>query len=318
MRRHSTKGQSIAEYVILAGMIAMSTIGALNVFGDSLSDKAEEFWVAFNANGPAAATVPTIAAAMPAAPPTGVQVALGGGGTVMQGSYTNAEELFNSLNNMVETGGAHGVTKETLGYLGQVVQQKLDAGEITQEDANELLWLADKGYEMAEVHAVIQNVMNATDPANLDTTAVSYGGQTYANVEELSKAQFHINGTMSNFNIETAFTTDDADIDNGTVLQSFVAKYKKMNTEGQFDNLPPDLSLLVQNSAKMIVQLADEVDDTITYNNTPPEEQVLKIKEKNAATVTKANAEIIENAAGGSGQGANNGNGKKVGHNKDD
>lgn len=304
MKRSGLRGQSLAEYALMAGLVVVSTIGALSVFGTELTGKTNEVWTALRGNGAATTPGATTAAntatatADAAAPQTGVVLSLGVDNELFDGRYGSAEELFSSLNTMVETGGAQGLTKQNLAYLEQVMQEKLDSGEMKQEEANELLWLADKGYEIAEVHRVVQTVLDTTEPAFLRDTPVTYNGKTYANVEQFTHKNFHISGTMNNFNIKSAFHTDTSKIENGTTLESFVAKYKQLDDEGKFKTLPPDLSLLVDNAAKMIVQLADEVDDTFN-GGTKPEELREKIKQKNAETVTRANAQLIETSAGG-------------------
>ena len=124
MMRYSS-GQSLAEYAIIAGVVAVASIGTIMVSGNALAvagpDILDEIFGgdSNNSAGPIAG-----GPAVSIAGTTPIAVTLASGAKITLPSYPT------NLAQSVETSGANGTSETILAAMEATIQQLIDAGEI--------------------------------------------------------------------------------------------------------------------------------------------------------------------------------------------
>lgn len=299
MKPRATTGQSLAEYVLIAGFLLLSSLAALTFFSTQLGNKTEDTWTAFTSS-PAEAHIHTLPDTSDD-PELGVNVSLGGGRAPMQGSYASTEELFSSLTTIVETTGGSGVTKEMFGYMEQLIAKNLAEGEINEDEANRLLELSSLGYQLSDTQAFVEQQLNsATSLNDLQNKPLSFAGKTYKNLGDMSSATLGAGAQYDTYQDITEYydEVEGLKLAGDSLLWHFIAKHKELDDAGVLSGLPTELAHLVTTVSGVTTQMSNEIDDTILLG-TSVEGVQQSAKESNTANVTAANAKIIETAGGG-------------------
>ena len=133
-----TSGQSLAEYAIIAGVVAVASIGTIVVSGNALATAGPGILDEIFGNGrggsggsntstsPNSGTTPPSVSDLSVSIPgsTPVTVTLASGAQIALPSYPT------NLTQAVETAGANGTSKAILAAMEATIQQLIDAGEI--------------------------------------------------------------------------------------------------------------------------------------------------------------------------------------------
>jgi Flp pilus assembly pilin Flp len=182
---HRTSGHTLSELGLLLAAIGIVLIGSLSLMGDNVSTMLTNIAGKDGmGDGTTSILAPvSVASAAEADPDQAGRVAspLSEAGLLTEqimGQYPT------DLGKEVMTTGANGTTAKLLATMDAVIQRALEQGTITQDEANRLQALSNKGHEIAEVEAFLEN-MAKTNPSAM-TRPFTYNGVSYPNAQALA------------------------------------------------------------------------------------------------------------------------------------
>ncbi len=173
------QGQSLTEYLLLGVLVAVIAIGGLSAFNQeleaSLPDLLDRIFngggngVASSAMGNSISINSGSGAQSTAIEGLGpVELTLSSGETITLTQYPT------DIPSVIETAGANGTTEILLANLEQVIQEFLQAEEITPEEARTLMNLANAGHEIASAQKTLEEAL-LNNPSALDPTLRTIG-----------------------------------------------------------------------------------------------------------------------------------------------
>ena len=191
---HKYKGQSLPEYGLVLGLVVVASIGALILLGSNISGTTETvsselanssvemaYHMAMNKNSDPTSMPQLLSQLGYAGETKTLSFTTPSGSTVVLSDYP--VDLAESL----ETLGSPGVTEVLAALMKETARQLVEQGDITTEQAINLVNLANKGYQISEVEGLL-----ATEALNnpLETSymgsLVTYNGYTYQNPYDMS------------------------------------------------------------------------------------------------------------------------------------
>lgn len=163
MRRiHFKAGQSITEYVLAGGLVALVAIAGLQLLNTGLMASMQGLSGKF---GPTAGA----AAAGGFATPGGITTATGG---------TAGMPSFQQVQQLVASGRGSEVNDRILDNLLTRVNELAAAGQITPDETGFLTALANQGYQIASLQRQMEDaVNNSSTPDALLDTELNFNGQ---------------------------------------------------------------------------------------------------------------------------------------------
>lgn len=180
-------GQSMTEYGLIGASLGLVAVAALALLGNNLSGLFDAMLSkpkpVQTANAPAP-TSPAEALQTPAPVPAPAT----GGNTVI--TLENGQQLSlnmpDSVAQSVQTIGANGTTDLLASNLTAMANQLLEKGEITQDQANSLIKLANQAHHMAEIQKILEksSAEMGNDVTAFKSTPVTIDGVTYPNSYE--------------------------------------------------------------------------------------------------------------------------------------
>ncbi len=211
--KKTLKGQSLSEYLLLATLIAIVSIGGLSVLANTAAnslpnllecifDGACENKTNNNGNSPS---------------PTGTAIEVSGGAgqgthlprpapntshvsfTLSNGSQITLTNYPTDLSCMIETAGGNGTTETLLANLEELITALVEAGEIDATQAGTLSDLANQGHLIAEYQGAIE----AFDANNSAWT----GGDYTINQTAITVSGYGRDLALTSTNVATATTT---------------------------------------------------------------------------------------------------------------
>lgn len=166
----SHKGQSLTEYSLAIGTVALSSIFALLLLSNNMKSQYSSMIPAYGntlaVTSPATLSVQPIT---PSSPSANKNTAL----------ITPVSSLADTQAQL-EVTGANGTTKALLNDLQVQVQQWLASGKITDDQANTLTILANQGHQVAEAEKALE------DAVAQGAEQISFKGNTYP-VQQFAK-----------------------------------------------------------------------------------------------------------------------------------
>ncbi|MGE0199462.1 MAG: hypothetical protein AB7P76_00685 [Candidatus Melainabacteria bacterium] len=263
------RGQSITELVILLVLVTVTCITALSSFSDNLLLAMGGMHTRMKGTGavadpggglPLPGTLPpTDPAPDPGVDPTpGVtppmvtdpnaySVAV----TLASGKQINLSGYPKSVAQTVETSGANGATMELANFLAAFAEQLEASGEITPEDKNLLMALANQGHEIAYIENLLEEMAATHDDQNgyMELT-VDYHG-TPMTVQELTDMIGFYNSHMDN-------TDPLSPVGAYPELEKFLNLYVQVDSAGALGD--PVVRQIVESLVGEIALLSDDVE----------------------------------------------------------
>jgi hypothetical protein len=263
----AASGQSMSEYTLIGGVVALSAVVALSFMGTRLSGlfgsmigKPQPMAPVTVANLPAPAPTLPPAVSTPAPPVVGTTAPPASGVSIHlpNGSSLNLS-LPTSIPHSVQTVGANGTTEMLASSLQTMANQMLASGDINQTQANTILQLANEAHHLAEIQKTLEDdsASNGTDVNAFKTKPVVIDGTTYANAYQAA----------------LSIGYDDAN-NRGPELQRFWDLYT--NATSAVYMWPPELKAVLEYHATAVNDLSDSMRvamrDIIQYNAGTPAE----------------------------------------------
>jgi hypothetical protein len=263
-------GQSLSEYGLIGGLVALCACTALVLMGNRLSGLFGAMIQKPNPQAPVAivavppAPLPAPEPALPAAP--------GSGGVSVQLSDGSSMKLSlpSDIAQSVQTVGANGTTDLLASSLETMAGQMLADGKIDQNQANVIQQLANEAHHLANIQKTLEEdtTRNGKDTAAFKTTPVTVDGTTYANAYEAA----------------LSIGYNDAH-QRGAELQRFWDLYTQVTSKTYM--WPPELKEVLQYHATAVNDLSDSMRvamrNMIKYHAITPAE----INDQIADTLTK-------------------------------
>ncbi len=166
-------GQGLAEYSLIAGMIVLLAIPALFLLGGNISDMAQSMIAPMPKNAKPSLNVASAAS-------------VAKGNSRHQPTNTLADALgfdaFSSkaLAKEIQTAGANGATEVLANRIEQIAQQKLAAGEMTQDQFNRMMALANQGHRLAAMESLVEDAAaKASNPQAFMDQTIVFEGKKY-------------------------------------------------------------------------------------------------------------------------------------------
>ncbi len=178
-KSHRQKGNTLAEYCLVAMLVVASSIGAWGLLGGGLNLNLEAMAKEMKSKGNRAQTAETNRIAA-------------------KDAHRKAEALANaanqglhnaSWNDVIETGvdpivttGGNGSTREMLNALKLSLKHAVDAGNLTPQQSNMANALANKGHSLAKMQSLLEKArFDAQGSADrYDAMRLDYNGRQYA------------------------------------------------------------------------------------------------------------------------------------------
>lgn len=195
-----------------------------------------------------------------------------------------------SLTQSLQTAGANGTTRQLASELQALTEKLLRDGLLTEVQAALLQQLANQGYEIAEVQALIEQQVSAAgnNRTQFDDLTITYNGKTYSMQDaglligwKDVRPKDLTNGSLS--------IDDEA----GSVLQTFLNLYRDaMETTSD-----PTLRALLEQLSEQIVITADSV-ETFTCKNDSSDYGPDEYLNRLAEVAGSASVETVHNSDG--------------------
>ncbi len=182
---HRQRGQTLVEYVMAGGLIALVGLGALVFLSGSLQSMLPDLLNRIFGDAPVTvAHAPSAEplGTMPTAPsgiPGTVKITLANGETVTLPGFPG------STSQAVETAGINGATKTLLANMQTFIDKLETAGDLTPEQVNMLRDLANAGHEVAEVERMLEEaaIASGADINAYRNMTLTYKGETHTVTE---------------------------------------------------------------------------------------------------------------------------------------
>jgi Flp pilus assembly pilin Flp len=229
------QGQQLSEYSLAIALIAVALITACTLFGASASDAIGSMVAGMNQAPPGkvAGPDPGHLTLQSAADGKSASIAaISANGSLM--TYAN------SLTSAIETSGANGTTTEILALLDNYINQSLDSGKLSPEQASYLTALSKQGYELANIEAVIEDMIK-NNPKALGQP-YTYNGVTYSSALTLALQ----------IGFDPVRKTNDAEVGR------FVELYNQALNHGALND--PEAKNIVMTLSNQIINIANGVE----------------------------------------------------------
>lgn len=248
------KGQQLGEYALALALIAVALITACTFFGASASDAIGSMVAGMNQSPPGKVTGPDPGHLTLQSTGNGTSasiVAISDNGSLM--TYAN------SLTSAIETSGANGTTTEILSLLDSYINQSLASGTLSPEQASYLTALSKQGYELANIEAVIEDMIK-NNPKALGQP-YTHNGVTYPSGVALAMQ----------IGFDPVQKTNDAEVGHFVELYNQALKHGALN-DPEAKNIVMTLSNQIINIANGVegaaVQIHDGIEPASNYNPT--------------------------------------------------
>lgn len=255
-------GQSLAEYTLLGGMLALTLIGGLTTLTNTLDATFLEMSNRFSGGAGAAANANGVNANN-----NEVNGFAEVNITLKDGSILNLADFPVNGASVIETSGANGYTKQLSNALLSLSKQLEEAGEITPEQSALFAQLAQRGHNMAGAQSAVEKVIKNngslawTEIAQLKVPYFSPDDtiQRWINAFDIpNKSMESIQAAIDAGQLETivphAYNHESA---------SFIHMYKDLKQSGAMNN--PQINEVVSHLAGEIFITAKSMVGTVKH-----------------------------------------------------
>jgi hypothetical protein len=232
MKKNGIPGNTLGEYGLVGALVLVSCLGGVALLGSSLEQVLDGFNQSLSVR-PKVSSAESAQGNSPvhSIPPSaqGVMQNPSGASPVGMTAATGSSKLM--LNNLtventaktIQVVGANGTTRELMKLLESRIQTMLAAGEITQEEANLLQELANKGHYLANVEKSLE------DAFMTGKTEIVFEGQSY-----LTEGFGHILGFNRALSVEERWEMDPKYAN--PALKPFAEVFAKVKQSPMFAN----------------------------------------------------------------------------------
>jgi hypothetical protein len=306
-----SKGQSVAEYALVGGLVLLVSIPALGTLNSVFNSKLGQSTTSMGT------LQQSLASFSPAATGTSAGSGSGQGGTTGSGTgstVAGAQTLTVDLGNgktitvpnyptnatqLIETAGTSGYTDQLMASISTFAQQLKDAGEITDTQFNALMALSNQGHKMGTIQKFLEDYVSAnptTDPA---TQTVLYNGQSYL-LEALIQTTGNNFGSWdgatktyvfqpsTDLNAIMSVPRDGSSYEN----DAFIDLYKAALSSGALNNA--SIKALVDNATYAVSAVGDSLEHNLLNR------QFDQLDKNVASTFTHQNSQAICETGNGS------------------
>ncbi len=290
-------GQTLAEYILAACLVAFVAIGALGMLSDSLRSSLPDLLDRIFGDGPTAGPTGggggSGGSASPLNPVTGTlnpptQIVLNDG-TILDLSVNPSQ-----LPTLVETNGANGTTRILASKLEELAKKLKESGELGETQINHLINLANQAHRMAKIEGLVEAA--AQDP-NFDfmNDRITFEGESlnpYYWAERVGT-----NPDVDVFNHEHHWGSNS---NKAVELHDLMEQYKMAKGSGALNN--PEVEALVTDLVGQIGDTAKAFHEaSLTMHLGLEGDQTLT--DMTASTLTHGHGSTICWTGGGSGSG---------------
>lgn len=258
---HKLPGQSLTEYALGIGLVALVSAGALMMLGNQLQGSFAGMLGSAPAPSPIGASSTAAGGGSgetPSSASTGMPENLapdktGSALTLKE----DAESIPADLPGFIQTAGANGTTSLFSNQLKQMGEQLLATGEINQDQANAFFNLANQGNRIATVEKLIEQADQS------GSSSVTFEGKSYTPYE-LSRSIGWPDEPSSYYSMNV---TSGADIVNRSPnnrspeMQAFVSAYQTLEKSGGLSN--PGIAQAVGAMGAKIAYLSEVVESNV-------------------------------------------------------
>lgn len=199
-------GQSMTEYALIGALVALLAIPAMLFLGGHLSGILGGMVSGGKDTVQLANTVPAIQATDEDAPSkpaasTGeaAQAVIG----TAKGTMLIIANYPEKLSESVQTVGANGTTELLASQMAEMARQLVSTGELTEDQYDKFMMLANQGHRMAEMEKLVENAFKTTSkPSDLQKRNIVFDGYVYS---------------AENINYMLGFDTGDIALNGGLV-----------------------------------------------------------------------------------------------------
>jgi len=264
----ATAGQSLSEYGLVCALVGVAAVGGLVLLGGSLDDALKNIWgqpSALQFSATASGNSGTSAnSSHPAPGMQEVTITLENGKTITLPQYPA------DLGRTVQTIGVNGSTDLLAQNMKAMADAMLAAGEITPEQANGLIRLANQGHRIAEMEKAWEAAA-ANGPADsASDPIISFEGKMYT-PDEFST----MTGYYTQQKVEVRDFSNEPTIGE---LKTFQDLYKTVQNSGVLSE--PSVQATVLDLFSQIAFLQESSNytgDSVFRGETPPTEMTKKI-----------------------------------------
>lgn len=170
-------GNALSEYSLIAGVMLLGSLGSLMLLEDNIQSSLQAFQDSLKPQTQSKQGTRIIGSTYLASDlySSGVITFTTSSGTGFQ-----LQNYPQDIDLAIQTIGSNGATEIILANLNNLIQRLLQAGEITQPQADLLTALSNQGHEIARVEALLEAAQaNSNTRAGFLSTPIVYNGQTY-------------------------------------------------------------------------------------------------------------------------------------------
>jgi hypothetical protein len=253
-------GNALAEYALPTSLIALAILPLLPALVTNIGQMVQNTLLNSNIAGSAINVTPFSNAATGGGASTSgasnkaittseaVSVTLDDGSTsVIDTSNLSA----NNLAKLIETTGVNGMTTALANYLEQLAQQLVKAGDITQEQANELIILAQRGYEIANAQSALESFIDQHPGGDFYASPITYNGVTYSNIYNFNQAHLNNGTSWKDMSQSLNIGQSNDDTGMGKEISAFMSQFRAAANGPAMSN-PNVFKLVNQLSANIV------------------------------------------------------------------
>jgi Flp pilus assembly pilin Flp len=261
LMRPSFPGQSAVEYLLPIALIAILALGSLMVLGNTLSNQFSGMisTVNYSALTPNGQYQPNITQLMDQIETTSVQYTLQNGQTVTLNGYPA------DLTRAVETLGTSGASDVMAAVMQSLAFQLRQNQEISEQETNRILGLANQGHSLAATQGVLANALRSAngDLNTLKTMQVSHNGESINVLELLNRVgstETYVPGNNIPQEQINPIAVEAFNLDSlgkpfvGTELADFLNLYSNVQDEQVLKD--PGLERILQTLSTQVMQLS--------------------------------------------------------------
>lgn len=228
VNRIRVQGASLMEYLLIGGLLIPVSIVAMMLFGHQFQGWLSGLKADMSHSPGSQAAIAAVTNQPAAGSATGSQTTVSINDNIVKTVVQN-KTVSQDLKNIVVTSGANGATNYLASQMETTAQKLLQQGKITQEQANTLTQLSNKGHQIAEIQALIEQAAAdaGSDWTKFSETQITYQGNTYTPNQLSHLASSDLNHWTDINQDSATFMQSATNAGNGSVFQDFVDLYNQ-------------------------------------------------------------------------------------------
>lgn len=178
-RLKKVSGQALVEYCVCAGAVLLICVVGFQIFGGNLAG-----WFALLKEDMGKNTQHTVQAKAGQSVLVGSAGNAGGQGqpSVMNNALSSIQNAqAESAKETIDVAGSNGTTAAYATDILAKAKQSLDSGNLSQDEYDMVVKLANKGHDIAKIQGLLENAFSQSqgNSSAYANTALNFNGQTY-------------------------------------------------------------------------------------------------------------------------------------------